>query len=177
MTERQITPREKQVVYLMWKEKIFSMKEVGARMGISPNTVKALIRNARLRTGLKDISQMYAVAFSGAYYDEFVPGVLETTRFHSAPAQPVSLELTTLQTSLVRHALGLSAYNKRSFRNHFVTGVGPDFDAWFDLVQRGLAHRREGTELSGGDYTFWATRALATAVLREDEQLSGEFRE
>jgi hypothetical protein len=85
------------------------------------------------------------------------------------------LELSSLQRSLARHALGFDGRNKTSYRNHYVVGSGPDYDAWLELVSRGLAKTAPGSDLSGGDPVFWCTRELALAVREPDEHLERGF--
>ena len=88
------------------------------------------------------------------------------------------MELTAKQRDVIRHALGFNGRSKESYRNHFVTGPGSDdYDAWMDLVSKGLAHRSAGTEISGGDDVFWVTRETALSVREKNEHLSRDFRE
>lgn len=83
--------------------------------------------------------------------------------------------MTAEQISHARHALGLPNSRRKSYRNHFVTGEGStDYEAWQGLVAMGLAKRRKGSVLSGGDDIFWLTREGAEAVLERGEQLDAE---
>jgi hypothetical protein len=85
--------------------------------------------------------------------------------------------LTPKQREMVRHAVGFDGRHKSTFRNHYVVGASPDHDEWMKLVDAGLARRRPGTAISGGDDIFWATRDLALSVREQDENLSRDFRD
>lgn len=89
------------------------------------------------------------------------------------------MELSDLQREMARHSLGFDGRSKLSYRNHYVTSSmnGKEFNAWNDLVQRGLARRAEPSQLSGGGHIFWCTRELALAVRKPDEHLDHDFRE
>lgn len=83
--------------------------------------------------------------------------------------------MTPAQIELARHALGLKAGQKRSYRNCFVCGPGhSDFDAWQALVATGEAKRRDTRATFGGDYLFALTLDAAKSVLRAGEQLDPE---
>jgi hypothetical protein len=85
--------------------------------------------------------------------------------------------LTDKQLQLARHALGLPNRDGISYRNHFCAGRGhADFNDWSEMVTAGLARRRGGNSLSGGDDVFWLTRDGATAALDRGETLGDEFR-
>lgn len=87
------------------------------------------------------------------------------------------MDITDKQRDLVRHALGLDERHKRTYRNHFVTSpLCDEYKEWADLLNHGLARHNKGSQLSGGDEVFWATKELATFVLKPDEQLSENFR-
>jgi len=89
-----------------------------------------------------------------------------------------SVDLTTREKELIRHAVGFDGRSKTSYRNHFVVGPGmEDYDVWMGLVKRGLAYHAEPSPLSGGDDIFWVSRAAALAVRQSDEHLSPEFRD
>ena len=82
--------------------------------------------------------------------------------------------MTIIQKELARHALGLTK-QKRSYRNHFVAGPGhSDYVHWLVMVEQGDAHRRPGTEISGGDDIFWLTEAGAKLALNPGEKLDPE---
>lgn len=90
----------------------------------------------------------------------------------------MQLQLTPKQRDLIRHAIGLSAHSKITYRNHFVIGPGSeDYGVWMELVSKGLAKRADGSAISGGMDVFWATREAALAVRRPDEHLDREFRD
>lgn len=89
----------------------------------------------------------------------------------------MNIELMKQQRELVRHAIGLNERSKKTYRNHFVTGAGSkDYDAWMDMVTKGYAHHRPGSEMSGGDDVFWVTRETALSVCNKNEHLSEDFR-
>lgn len=80
------------------------------------------------------------------------------------------MDLSKSEIELMRHALGLN-YKKVSFRNHFCTGEGStDFPAWQGLVEKGAAIRRDGSELSGGDYIFHVTEEGKSAIRAAGEK-------
>ena len=88
------------------------------------------------------------------------------------------MELTPKQRSVVRHCIGFDGRHKTTNRNHFVTGPGSDdYDAWVDMVAKGYAYRREGSEISGGDDIFWVKRETALFVREKNEHLSRDFKE
>lgn len=61
----------------------------------------------------------------------------------------------------MKHALGWP----KVYRNHFVTDKGgPDGVIWMGLVERGLATRRDGSPLTGGDDLFMVTDAGKAAL-------------
>jgi hypothetical protein len=83
--------------------------------------------------------------------------------------------MTPEQIELARHALGLTNGRKVSFRNHYVAGEGGlEYVAWCDLVSRGLARGRKGSQMTGGDPVFWLTRAGAEKALKRGERLDEE---
>lgn len=83
--------------------------------------------------------------------------------------------MTPEQIELARHALGLPNRAKKSYRNHFVAGAGhPDFDNWQIMVAAGLAKRRAGNALTGGDDLFWLTLEGAHNAIRKGERLDLE---
>ncbi len=87
------------------------------------------------------------------------------------PVRPI----TEMQRDLARHALGLPNKSRRSYRNHFVIGEGCDeHEAWVDMVSLGLARRRPGSALTGGDDLFRLTTDGAKAVLARRETLCPE---
>lgn len=87
----------------------------------------------------------------------------------------IELAMTEDQRELARHALGLGGKSKVSYRNHFVTGPGAsDHPHWMQMVEAGLAWRREGSELSGGDDLFGLTLKGAQAALKPGEHLCFE---
>lgn len=84
-------------------------------------------------------------------------------------------QMTAEQRDLARHALGLPNRRKRSYRNHFVTGEGStDHHHWIAMVMAGLARRRAGGPLTGGDDLFSLTKEGATAALDKGERLDPE---
>lgn len=83
--------------------------------------------------------------------------------------------LTVEQRELARHALGLDGQRKQSYRNHFVTGPGStDHPAWMQMVKAGLAWRRTGSVLTGGDDLFGLTMSGAMLALDKGEALDRE---
>jgi len=86
----------------------------------------------------------------------------------------VTATLTLRERVLARHALGLDGRRRRSYRNHYVVGSGDDHAAWLGMAERGLARRRQGSDLFGGDDCFWLTRAGAEAALNPGEDLDEE---
>ena len=66
---------------------------------------------------------------------------------------------------ILRHALGLNR-SERQYRNRFVTGPGSiDYPHCEALVAGGLMRRRDGSEITGGDYSYTVTdegKAVAT---------------
>ena len=83
--------------------------------------------------------------------------------------------MTPEQRELARHALGLPNARNQSYRNHFVTGEGSsDFEHWCAMAAAGLARRRAGCALTGGDELFWLTFKGATDALEPGEQLDPE---
>jgi hypothetical protein len=46
-----------------------------------------------------------------------------------------------------------------------------------ELVNEGLAYRRAGNELSGGDDIFWVKKETALAVRNADEHIAQDWRE
>jgi hypothetical protein len=74
--------------------------------------------------------------------------------------------MNPIQRDLARHALGLPNKQRKSYRNHFVTGEGcNDHGEWMALVERGFAWRQKGSQLTGGDDLFRLTAEGASAAL------------
>ena len=71
-----------------------------------------------------------------------------------------SESLNRKQLDILRHALGIDVHGvRRSSRSHFVTDDnGADGVVCNELVAMGCMTRREGSEMSGGDPVFIATR-------------------
>jgi len=83
--------------------------------------------------------------------------------------------MTDEQRELARHALGLPNARHTSYRNHFVAGEGhSDFENWLAMVSAGLASRRKGSELTGGDDLFRLTRSGAEIAIKKREKLCTE---
>ncbi len=83
--------------------------------------------------------------------------------------------MTPTQIELARHALGLPNKRRQSYRNHFVCGPGhDDYDNWQAMVGAGLAKRRKGNPLTGGDDLFWLTLEGAHNALTKGERLDLE---
>lgn len=90
----------------------------------------------------------------------------------------MDLELTKRQRDFARHAVGFDGRSKTTYRNHFVIGKGQDgYDDWMDMVSKGYAYRRAGSEISGGDDVFWVTREVALFVRNKNERVARDFRE
>lgn len=86
------------------------------------------------------------------------------------------IHLNEKQIQMIRHAVGFDGRSKVTYRNHYCIGRGCDgFGDWMDLVTRGLAYRRAGSEISGGDDVFWASREAVLAVRKQDEHLARDF--
>lgn len=86
-----------------------------------------------------------------------------------------AINLSPMQRSAARHALGLPNSAGRTWRNHFVTGEGStDHRLWMRLVDRGLARRMKGSPLTGGDDLFSLNRTGAQAALNLGESLDPE---
>jgi hypothetical protein len=69
--------------------------------------------------------------------------------------QPVTFE----RVELLRHALGVQSVNGRwklPYRNHFVAS-GDHVAAWDRFVELGLATKRGGNILTGGDPVYFVT--------------------
>lgn len=80
--------------------------------------------------------------------------------------------MNTDQLDLARHALGLPNKQRKSYRNHFVTGPGSlDYDNWQAMVAAGEATRRAGNALTGGDDLFRLTILGARRAVGENERL------
>lgn len=86
----------------------------------------------------------------------------------------MSGKLAKAQRELARHALGLPNSSRRSYRNRFVTGEGPDHEAWTAMVQAGHARSRKGVSWMGGMDAFWLTQDGALQALDEGESLCCE---
>ena len=99
--------------------------------------------------------------------------------FNKYLREKLAPKMTDAQVELGRYALGLPNKKKISYRNHFCAGVGhSDYADWQSLVEQGLATRRCGTEISGGDDVFYLARIGAELCLLPGERLSPEdFRE
>lgn len=83
--------------------------------------------------------------------------------------------MTPEQIELARHALGLPNNSRKSYRNHFVAGKGHlDYANWQAMVDAGLATRRNGSTLTGGDDCFWLTEEGAKRALKKYETLCAE---
>lgn len=83
--------------------------------------------------------------------------------------------MTPAQIKLARHALGLPNRNRKSSRNRFFCGPGhADFDNWAEMAEKGLARRREGSAITGGDKMFWLTHKAAKMALLKGERLDRE---
>lgn len=83
--------------------------------------------------------------------------------------------MTRGQIQLARHALGLPNRWRTSYRNHFVAGPGhADYAGWCAMVAAGLARRRQGSPLTGGNAVFRLTRAGAAKALLPGESLDSE---
>ncbi|MDF3413251.1 hypothetical protein HKX54_02195 [Sulfitobacter sp. M57] len=83
--------------------------------------------------------------------------------------------MTPKQRDLARHALGLPNNDKQSYRNRFVTNSGcPDHKEWMQMVAKGHAWRRAGSELTGSDDLFGMTLNGARAALERRETLCPE---
>jgi hypothetical protein len=77
--------------------------------------------------------------------------------------------MTPEQIRLARHALGLPNRDKRSFRNRSYAARGtPEFKAWVDLEDRGLAKRHDVQAFSIG---FALTEAGARRSIDPVESL------
>lgn len=85
------------------------------------------------------------------------------------------MNLDSRKIDLARHALGLPNPRKRSYRNHFVAGPGhDDYEDWMVMVGMGVAMRRHGDAMTGGDDLFFLTRNGAHAALKKGESLDPE---
>ena len=84
--------------------------------------------------------------------------------------------LSKFQRRLARHALGLPNRQNTAYRNHYVTGLSPEYDAWMAMVGYGFAKTKVGTELTGGEQLFWLTYEGALAALDAGEGLDRERR-
>jgi len=85
--------------------------------------------------------------------------------------------MTPKQRELARHALGLSAREKRAYRNSYVVDPAcEDHDEWTAMVEHGAARvttiRRN---IYGGMDVFWLTHEGATLALGPRETL-GDLR-
>jgi hypothetical protein len=49
-----------------------------------------------------------------------------------------------------------------------------EHEAWEAMVAAGLARKRSGSPLSGGDIVYWLTKPAAEAALSEGERLDPE---
>lgn len=84
--------------------------------------------------------------------------------------------MNSKQIELARHALGLATGQLRSYRNHFVAGLGhSDYDDWMEMVENKDAIHRDGSKLPfGGDDAFHLTPQGAVSALRVGERLDPE---
>lgn len=84
--------------------------------------------------------------------------------------------MTPEQKELARHALGLSAGQKKSYRNRFVAGKQHrDYANWEDMVSKGFAVRFEGSKHGfGASDLFCMTRVGAIIALNKGERLDEE---
>lgn len=83
--------------------------------------------------------------------------------------------MTLEQIELARHALGLPNKRNCSYRNRFVTGAGgADFLIWEQMVTNGVARKRKGSALTGGDDLFFLTTVGAIEALKPGEKLDRE---
>lgn len=85
------------------------------------------------------------------------------------------MSLSPRQKELARHALGLDGRRTQSYRNRIVAGPGhDDFAEWELMASRGLAGRRAGVQMFGGDDLFWVTHRGALLALNPGETLDPE---
>jgi hypothetical protein len=83
--------------------------------------------------------------------------------------------MTPEQRTLARHALGLGAKKRKSYRNRFVTGTGSrDHPAWMQMVEAGEAWRGRGNEITGHMDFFALTLDGARASLAPGESMCSE---
>lgn len=81
--------------------------------------------------------------------------------------------MTPEQRYLARHALGLPNSSGISYRNHYVTHAdGPDGLQWEALCALGLAVKRAGNPISGGDPVYVLTRPGAEKAINANEHLA-----
>lgn len=82
------------------------------------------------------------------------------------------------QREMARHALGFPNKRGRSYRNHYCIGPDEDgYDAWLDLVTKGLAHWRPYRNSNGagvGFHMFYLTHRGALLARQPNEHLSPE---
>ncbi len=64
------------------------------------------------------------------------------------------IEITEKQKKNMLHALGLD-YKKKPYRNYYC--CSENHEGWKDLVEKGLATKRESSLLSRGDVYFFVT--------------------
>lgn len=75
------------------------------------------------------------------------------------------------QVDKARHALGLTR-KKRAYRNYYASDPDPD---WDDLVERGLAVKRE-CKMAPDFFYYHLTRRAAFMFLNEGEALDPELK-
>lgn len=72
--------------------------------------------------------------------------------------------MTPNECHIMLHALGLNR-SSTGYRNHFVTGEwSKDYADCESLVAKGLMWRKDGSELTGGDFVYYVTDAGRAAV-------------
>ena len=77
------------------------------------------------------------------------------------------------QRDIMKHALGYGGRNP-GYRNHFCTGPGStDYPHCEELVAAGLMTRRDGGQLSGGDYIYSVTDSGRAALKVPNLELTG----
>lgn len=133
-----------------------------------PCLVRAKSRSAARYDRFLDFSDVSDITFR-----DFVK--ITRVRTVRLPVPPRHPAMTAEWRELARHALGLPNRTFRSYRNKFVTGAGPDGDAWSGMVAAGLAKRQAGDSLPFGGYDlYWLTPAGALSALEPGEKLCPE---
>jgi hypothetical protein len=83
--------------------------------------------------------------------------------------------MTPRQIELARHALGLPARFKQSYRNRFIAGrLHPDFADWQQMVEAGDAERSAKSHATGECWTYRLTLQGAHSALLKGESLDLE---